>query len=55
LYRYGMLRFSIGFIGIVIRRADANALGNFLETHYQKKPPDILLIEWVHGAAVQSC
>jgi len=44
-----MLRTSIGFIGIMINRADAHALANFLEAHYQRKPPDILLIEWVHG------
>lgn len=44
-----MLRTSIGFIGIVMHRADTNALANFLETHYQRKPPDILLIEWVAG------
>jgi hypothetical protein len=36
-------------MGIVINRADAYALANFLEAHYQRKPPDILLIEWVHG------
>ena len=41
-----MLRTSIGFIGIVMHRADSNALANFLEMHYQRKPPDILLIEW---------
>ena len=46
---WSMLRTSIGFIGILIRRADARALGDFLEAHYQHKPPDILLIEWVHG------
>ena len=44
-----MLRTSIGFIGIVMHRADSNALANFLEMHYQRKPPDILLIEWVAG------
>lgn len=46
---WSMLRTSIGFIGIVIHRSDANALGDFLEAHYLRKPPDILLIEWVHG------
>jgi hypothetical protein len=46
---WSMLRTSIGFIGIVIPRADASALGDFLEAYYQSKPPDILLIEWVHG------
>ena len=47
--RWSMVRTSVGFIGIATRRADAYALADFLETHYEKKPPDILLIEWVHG------
>jgi hypothetical protein len=47
--RWSMVRTSVGFIGIATRRADAYALADFLETHYEKKPPDILLVEWVHG------
>ena len=46
---WSMLRTSIGFIGIAIKRADANALADFLERHYRVKPPDILLVEWAHG------
>ena len=34
---------------IPVCRVDARALGDFLEAYYQRKPPDILLIEWVHG------
>ena len=52
--RWSMVRTSVGFIGIATRRADAYALADFLELHYEKKPPDILLIEWVHGDWVGS-
>ena len=47
--KWSMLRTSIGFIGIVIKRTDSDALAAFLEAHYTRKPPDILLVEWVHG------
>jgi hypothetical protein len=66
-----LLRFSIGFIGIVIPLPALPSFGNFLQRraprrtschapggalepgcagrYYLLNPPDLLLIEWMHG------
>jgi hypothetical protein len=49
-----MMRGSIGLIGILLPAAELPDLAAFIERHYERKPPDILLVEWVHGDWVGS-
>ena len=46
---WASLRFSIGFIGIVIPLPALPSFGEFLRRYYLLKPPDLLVIEWMHG------
>ena len=46
---WASLRFSIGFIGIVMPLPSMPSFGQFLRHYYLLKPPDILVIEWMHG------
>jgi len=46
---WSALRTSIGFIGIVVPDVQLQSLAAFIKRYYLRKPPDILLIEWMHG------
>ena len=47
--QWSMVRFSIGFIGILFQAKAMPALERFFLRYYLLKPPDLLLIEWIHG------
>jgi hypothetical protein len=44
---WSVIRFSIGFIGILIKDASLSGFSRFLQKFYLIKPPDLLLMEWM--------
>jgi hypothetical protein len=46
---WSIVRFSIGFIGILTPQPALQSMRNFFNRYYLIKPPDLMLIEWMHG------
>lgn len=46
---WSVVRFSIGFIGILAPQASLASMRDFFNRYYLIKPPDLMLIEWMHG------
>jgi hypothetical protein len=46
---WSIVRFSIGFIGILVPNPALDSMRAFFNRYYLIKPPDLMLIEWMHG------
>ena len=48
---WSLVRFSIGFIGILVPAPALPSMRSFFQRYYLIKPPDLMLIEWMHVRA----